>query len=122
MEFQEIMNLPPETENNVVFELLKRSVTQEDIDQGGTNPVVFAYAHLIAWAIRNKKYYEYYTYIKQFKEENAYFDALKCLEKNKTVLVSINCAGKATFGCYTEDDGEPALCFPKKDGIYCIYL
>ncbi len=122
MDYKEIMELPAETENVVIFSLLKESVTDEDI-KTGTDPVGFAYAHLIEWAVRNKKFTEYYSHINMFlNDDNGRLNAQEKLEKEKTVIVRFNVSGTPLFGFYIEQDGDPAISFPEKDGMYFVYL
>jgi len=121
MTYAEIMELPSETTNINVFELLKGTITSMDIKRG-TNPDTFAHAHLIEWAIRNKKFVEYYSYIKQFHGEQDLWKAQEMLKQDKIVIVRFNYAATPLFGFYDENDGESALAFPDKDGMYCVYL
>jgi hypothetical protein len=121
MEYKEIMMLPGTAENTEIFDLLKGTVTPDDI-KNGTKPETFAYAHLIEWAVKNKKFEEYYSYIRQFENGKETWDAQENLTKDKAVLVKFNCVGKSLFGFYCEEDGESGLCFPEKDGMYVVFL
>lgn len=107
--------------NPTIFKLLKETVTPKDIEQGA-NPETFAYAHLIAWAVKHKKFEEYYSYMRQFKEDQDKFDAQKKLISDMTVIVRFDCAGTPLFGFYGEIDGEGGLCFPTEEGMKAVYL
>jgi len=121
MEYAAVMSLPSETPNKEIYNLLRDSVTPEDIRRR-TRPDLFACSHLIAWAVKHKKFDEYYSYMAQFKEDQKRFDAQEKLIAEMTVLVRFDCAGVPLFGFLTEIDGDDALRFPTKDGINCVYL
>lgn len=117
MLFKDVMKLPVQTDNKIIFNELYKTVTKEDIEHG-TNPESFSYAHLIEWAVFNKKYEEYYSYS---KSNNYEIDEEK-VKKDKIVFVKFNVAGEPLFGFYANYDGEPALMFPVKDGLKCVCL
>ena len=112
MDYKSIMVLPANIDNTIIFDYLKT----------GTDPECFAYANLIEWAIRNKKYVEYYSHIAQFTEDKNRWKEQERLHDEKIVIVRFNFAAVPLFGFYCEDDGEPALMFPDKDGNRIVYL
>jgi hypothetical protein len=119
--YADIMSLPRETENEVMFNHLKNSVTAEDIKHG-TDPDSFAYAHLIEWAVRNKKYEEYYSHMKKFPDDKDRWQEEENLIKNKIVIVTFSFAGVPLFGFLSDYDGEPALMFPGKEELKLVSL
>jgi hypothetical protein len=118
MTLDEVMNLPASTDNNVIYDELFKTVTSDDI-KTGTDPDLFSYAHLIEWAVRNKKYEEYYSYIKKHKDEK---NVEQILIDNMVILVRFSVAGEPLFGFLTDYDGESALMFPDKKEMRCVFL
>lgn len=122
MQFNEIHSLPKETENNVVFDAFFSSVSKDDI-KNGTDPKCFAYANLIEWAITNKKFVEYYSYMKPFLyDDKKRGEIEEELKRSKTVIVRFNFVATPLFGLFGEDDGDNCLIFPTSDGLKCNFL
>jgi hypothetical protein len=121
MEYKEIMDLPYETKNNSVFKLLLESLTEKDIENGA-KPVCYASMNLIEWAIRNKKYEEYYSYIKKFEKDEEKIIAQEKLSEDMIVIVRFNLCAEPLFGFYVEEDGESAICYPSNEGMMIKYL
>jgi hypothetical protein len=119
--YETAMELPANTQNTVIFNLLRESVTDKDVKYG-TDRDCFAYAHLIEWAVRNKKFVEYYSHMKQFTDEKGREQEHTRLHDNKEVIVRFNVAGDPFFGFYQEEDGEPAQLFPSRDGRRVSFL
>lgn len=96
MQFNEIHSLPKETENKVVFDAFFSSVSKDDI-KNGTDPKCFAYANLIEWAITNKKFVEYYSYMKPFLyDDKKRWEIEEELKRSKTVIVRFNFVATAS--------------------------
>lgn len=73
--------------------------------------------------MRNKKFTEYYSHINMFlNDDNGRLNAQEKLKKEKTVIVRFNVSGTPLFGFYIEQDDDPAISFPEKDGMYFVYL
>jgi hypothetical protein len=121
MNYEYIMSQPSDVPNTKIYEHLRSSVTPEDI-KSRTRPDLFACSHLIAWAIKHKKFEEYYSYMAKFKEEQEISEAQKRLISDMTVIVRFDCAGVPIFGFFTDIDGEDGLRFPSKDVMKCVYL
>ncbi len=122
MKLNEIFELPKETENTVVYDAFYATVTEYDINEG-TDPKCFAYAQLIEWAIRNKKYEEYYSYMQPYqRDDKKRWEIEEYLTKSKTVIVRFNFMATPLFGFLVDNDGGYAIEFPTKDGMRCLYL
>jgi len=106
----------------VVFDAFFSSVSKDDI-KNGTDPKCFAYANLIEWAITNKKFVEYYSYMKPFLyDDKKRWEIEEELKRSKTVIVRFNFVATALFGLFGEDDGDNCLIFPTSDGLKCNFL
>ena len=122
MKFDEIMSLPVETDNTIVYDLFLLSVTEQD-KNNGTNPETFAYAHLIEWAIRHKKFDEFYSLWNPLIYDDKERWALEeYLTKSKTVILRFNFAATPLFGFLGNNDGSNCIEFPTKDGMRCFDL
>jgi len=122
MKFNDIMALPKETKNTDLYDMLLSSVTEED-KNNGTNPETFAYAHLIEWAIMNKKFDEFYSMWNPLIADDKERWALeKYLTESKTVIVRFNFASTPLFGFLGNNDGSNCITFPAKDGMKCFDL
>lgn len=120
MDFKMIMSLPADTDNTVVFQLFFDNPTEEDV-KGGTNRDLFAHAHLIEWAVRNKKYVEYYSHIKQFQDVEQYREQERMTDF-KEVIVRFNVSGVPLFGFMGDYDGDPMLVYPDKHEMKGVFL